>query len=164
MTRRSALIFFGKTVAYGDLGRQITRLASALQGLGIGRGNRMALLLANCPQHVISFYALMKLGAIVVPINPLSTERDLEYVFRDGGVRVAIALDLLAGRLEKAKARLREGWPGNVASRKSAAGPRSFPSSAGRRSASSWSSVRYGGGLDRWPKITTVANVVWSEC
>lgn len=48
----------------------------------------------------------MKLGAVIVPINPLSTERELEYIFRDARVKLVIGLDLLAGRIQKVRDRL----------------------------------------------------------
>ncbi len=103
---RVALVFFGRRFTFGDVARDVGSLASALARLGIRPGDRVALLLANCPQYVVSFYALVKLGAAVVPVNPLSTERELEYIFQDAGVKAVIALDLLAGRVEKVRERV----------------------------------------------------------
>jgi len=104
---RTALIFYGKQISYAQLGSHIDRLAGALQQLGVGPGDRVALILPNCPQYVIAYYAVLQLGAIAVPVNPLSTERELTHILRDAGVRLAVALDLVAGRLEQLRNTLR---------------------------------------------------------
>ena len=103
-----ALAFFGKAVSYGELGRLAESAAYALGKAGIGRGDRIALLLPNCPQFVIAYYGILMAGATVAPVNPLSTETELLHIFRDGEVKAAIALDLLAGRLESVRDRCRE--------------------------------------------------------
>lgn len=108
-----ALMFFGKATSYKDLYEKITRCMVSLHQLGIRKGDKVALLLPNCPQYVISYYAILGVGATVVPVNPLSTETELAFLFKDAGVRLAIALDLLAGRLEKVRDTLRrEGLTG----------------------------------------------------
>lgn len=98
-----ALIFFGKEMRYNLLGRYVNSVATSLKNLGLQQGDRVALLLPNCPQYVMSYYAILSIGAVVVPVNPLSTEPELLHIFRDGQVRVAICLDLLAGRLENVR-------------------------------------------------------------
>lgn len=103
-----ALVFFGKAINYGELGRLAESVAHALMKKGIGRGDRVALLLPNCPQFVIAYYSILMAGATVVPVNPLSTETELLHIFRDGEVRAVIALDLLAGRLESVRDRCRQ--------------------------------------------------------
>ncbi|OAT87089.1 long-chain-fatty-acid--CoA ligase [Desulfotomaculum copahuensis] len=105
---RTALIFYGKKISYGQLGGYVDRLAGALKQLGTGPGDRVALILPNCPQYVIAYYAVLQLGAVVVPVNPLSTERELTHIVRDAGVRLAIALNLLAGRMENVRTALRD--------------------------------------------------------
>lgn len=67
--------FFGRTTTYTELGDQISRAAEGLRRLGVRAGDRVALVLPNCPQHVVAFYAVLRLGAIVVEHNPLYTER-----------------------------------------------------------------------------------------
>ena len=91
-----ALDFFGHTMTYGDLREQIARAANGLRKLGVGRGDRVALVLPNCPQHIVAFYAVLRLGAIVVEHNPLYTERELRHQFEDHGARVAIVWDKVA--------------------------------------------------------------------
>ncbi|MBM0259638.1 AMP-binding protein, partial [Micromonospora sp. 4G55] len=74
---RVALDFFGSTTTYAQLDAQVARAAEALRRLGVGAGDRVALVLPNCPQHVIAFYAALRLGAVVVEHNPLYTPQEL---------------------------------------------------------------------------------------
>ncbi|MHB1651475.1 MAG: long-chain-fatty-acid--CoA ligase [Desulfitobacteriaceae bacterium] len=106
--QRVALVFMGKRLSYAELWAYVEKLAAALQGEGVAAGERVALLLPNCPQFVMSYYALLRLGATVVPINPLSTETELLHIMRDGQVKTAIALDLLVVRLENVRKVCRE--------------------------------------------------------
>ncbi|MEV4668470.1 long-chain-fatty-acid--CoA ligase [Microbacterium sp. LWO12-1.2] len=94
--RRPALEFFGAVTTYRELGVQIERAAEGLRRLGVGKGDRVALVLPNCPQHVVAFYATLRLGAIVVEHNPLYTARELRHQFEDHGARVAIVWDKVA--------------------------------------------------------------------
>src|SRR5690625_848912 len=78
-----ALEFFGRETSYSALGDQIARAAEGLRQLGVKAGDRVALILPNCPQHVIAFYAILRLGAVVVEHNPLYTARELRHLFED---------------------------------------------------------------------------------
>jgi long-chain acyl-CoA synthetase len=91
-----ALEFFGATTTYAELGDRIARVAHSLHKLGVHKGDRVALILPNCPQHVVAFYAILRLGAVVVEHNPLYTARELRHQFEDHGARVAIAWDKVA--------------------------------------------------------------------
>lgn len=91
--RRPALEFFGAITSYRQLGEQIERAAEGLRRLGVKKGDRVALVLPNCPQHVVAFYAALRLGAIVVEHNPLYTARELRHQFEDHGARFAIVWD-----------------------------------------------------------------------
>lgn len=88
-----ALDFFGATTTYAELAEQISRAANGLRRLGVTPGDRVALVLPNCPQHVVAFYAVLRLGAIAVEHNPLYTDRELRHQFEDHGARVAIVWD-----------------------------------------------------------------------
>lgn len=88
-----ALEFFGATTTYAELGDQIERAAEGLRLLGVQKGDTVAIVLPNCPQHIIAFYAVLRLGAIVVEHNPLYTPRELRHQFEDHGARVVIAWD-----------------------------------------------------------------------
>lgn len=88
-----ALEFFGAQTSYRELGEQVSRAAEGLRRLGVGPGDRVALVLPNCPQHVVAFYAALRLGAIVIEHNPLYTARELRHQFEDHGAGVAIVWD-----------------------------------------------------------------------
>jgi long-chain acyl-CoA synthetase len=89
--RRTALEFFGAETSFSELGESIDRAAEGLRRLGVKKGDRVAIVLPNCPQHVIAFYAALRLGAVVVEHNPLYTARELRHQFEDHGAKVVIA-------------------------------------------------------------------------
>jgi long-chain acyl-CoA synthetase len=91
-----ALEFFGATTTYAELGEQIARVAEGLRKLGVRKGDRIALVLPNCPQHVVAFYAALRLGAVVIEHNPLYTPRELRHQFEDHGAQLAIVWDKVA--------------------------------------------------------------------
>jgi len=101
-----ALEFFGATTTYAELGDQIARAAEGLRALGVSKGDRVALVLPNCPQHVVAFYAVLRLGAVVVEHNPLYTPRELRHQFEDHGATVAIVWDKVAGTVQELPADL----------------------------------------------------------
>lgn len=92
--------FFGRTTTYTELGGQIERAAEGLRRLGVKAGDRVAIVLPNCPQHVVAFYAILRLGAVVVEHNPLYTERELRHLFEDHAARVAICWDAAVAKLK----------------------------------------------------------------
>ena len=94
---RPATVFLGATLTYSQIKSQADRLATALAKLGIARGDRVGIMLPNCPQYIISFYAIIRLGAIVVNVNPIYTAREVGMVAGDSGMRAMITLDALAG-------------------------------------------------------------------
>jgi len=98
--RHVALEFFGATTTYAELGDQIARAAEGLRKLGVSKGDRVALVLPNCPQHVAAFYAVLRLGAVAVEHNPLYTPRELRHQFEDHGATVAIVWDKVAATVQ----------------------------------------------------------------
>lgn len=98
--QRTALTFFGRSTTYAELGEQVRRAAEGLRRLGVRPGDRVAIALPNCPQHVVAFYAALRLGAIVVEHNPLYTTRELAGIFADHGARIAIAWDVIVPKLQ----------------------------------------------------------------
>ena len=68
---QTATLFFGAKITYGKLGRLVDRFAAALAGFGVRKGDRVALILPNIPAYPIAHFAVMKLGAILVPTTPL---------------------------------------------------------------------------------------------
>lgn len=98
---KSATWFFGRTQTYAELDRQVRRAAAGLRAFGVRPGDKVAIVLPNCPQHIAAFYAVLKLGATVVEHNPLYTAHELQKPFADHGARVVIAWDKAAPTLEK---------------------------------------------------------------
>ena len=86
----AALQFFGRETSYRSLHEQIERAAAGLRDLGVKAGDPVAIVLPNCPQHIVAFYAILRLGAVVVEHNPLYTPRELRKQFEDHGAKHAI--------------------------------------------------------------------------
>ena len=100
-----ALLFRGQRVTYGELERSSNALAAALAADGVRKGDRVALILPNCPQFVIAELAIWKAGGVAVPLSPVYTERELEGPLRDTGAALAIVLTRFYGRLKAVQAR-----------------------------------------------------------
>lgn len=98
---RKALTFFGRSTTYAELDAKVRSTAAGLRALGVAKGDRVALLMPNCPQHVIAYWAVLHLGAIAVEHNPLYTAHELEHPFNDHGARVAIGWDKTVPVLEE---------------------------------------------------------------
>ena len=95
-----ALEFFGATTTYAQLGDQIERAAEGLRTLGVKAGDPVALVMPNSPEHVAAFYAILRVGGIVIEHNPLYTEREMRHQFEDHGAKVAIAWNKVVGTLQ----------------------------------------------------------------
>ena len=100
---RPAMVFLGRKISYRALAGLVDRFADALRGLGVHKGDRVALLLPNCPQMVISFFAILRRGAIVVQNNPLYTAAELHTQLADSGAKVAIVFDRAYETLTEAR-------------------------------------------------------------
>ncbi len=92
---REAVVFQNTRLTYRELNRDVERFATALASLGVKKGDRVAIQLPNLPQTVISFYAVLALGAQAVMTNPLYTPREFSHQWEDSGCRVAIVTDYL---------------------------------------------------------------------
>lgn len=95
-----AMIFGGQTVTYRQFGDQVNRFAGALADIGVVRGERVGLMGPNCPQWEIAFFALLKLGAIVVQTNPMYIEREIAYQMNDSGATSIIVFEMLYPRVK----------------------------------------------------------------
>jgi long-chain acyl-CoA synthetase len=94
---RTALIFGADRIAYGRLWEETKAYAGALRGLGVGRGDRVALLLPNVPDFPRAYFAVLSLGAIVVPVHALLKAEEIAYVLTDSGAsQFIVAAPLLA--------------------------------------------------------------------
>ncbi len=94
-----ALLFQGYRVTYRDLKTMVDRFAAVLAGFGVKKGDSVAILLPNVIPCVVSYYAILKIGGIVVMNNPLYSDRELEHQFNDSGAKLLITLDLLGNRM-----------------------------------------------------------------
>ena len=99
----SALYYFDREVSYIELDRLADRFAVALQDLGIGKGDRIALYLPNLPQFVFAYYGALRAGAIVVTASPLYKERELAHILIDSGAKVLVCLDKLLPYVESVR-------------------------------------------------------------
>jgi long-chain acyl-CoA synthetase len=101
--KRKAIVFLGRSMTYAALSDAVDRFAAALHELGVRKGDRVALILPNCPQNVIAFFAILRLGAIVVQHNPLFTSPEFHHQLTDSGATVAIVYDGAYARLAEAQ-------------------------------------------------------------
>ncbi|HKX31417.1 MAG TPA: long-chain fatty acid--CoA ligase [Blastocatellia bacterium] len=93
---RPATAFLGAELTYRQLKEQVDRFATALSRLGIGRGDRVGIMLPNCPQYMVGAFAVLRLGAVVVNVNPIYTPREVLVVAQDSGIRALLTLETLA--------------------------------------------------------------------
>src|SRR5512142_2491344 len=82
-------------ITYRELNDLVNRMANALAAMGVKKGDRVALYLPNCPQYVISYYGILKAGAIVAPNNPMYVPRELEFQLNDSGSETIICMSRL---------------------------------------------------------------------
>jgi long-chain acyl-CoA synthetase len=102
----TALIFYGKKITYGRLKELIHRFATALADHGVKKGDTVALYLLNCPQYVIAYFAVLKLGAKVTPISPVYTSKEVKHQLEDSEARTVICQDLLYDNVERSGVKL----------------------------------------------------------
>ena len=93
---RPATAFLGAHLTFSQIKERADKLAAALAGLRIRQGDRVGIMLPNCPQYVFAAFAVLRLGAVVVNVNPLYTPREVLVVAKDSGMRAMLTLDLLA--------------------------------------------------------------------
>jgi long-chain acyl-CoA synthetase len=101
-----ATVFLGSRLTYRQLKAQVDHLAGQLYQMGVRKGDRVAILLPNCPQTIIAYYATLSLGAVTVLTNPLYVEHELEHQWAESGVETAFVLDLLWPRVEDLRRKL----------------------------------------------------------
>ncbi|SFD59290.1 long-chain acyl-CoA synthetase [Lentibacillus persicus] len=97
--KKKALYFMGKEMTFAEVYSEAKKMAGYLQSLGLEKGDRVAVMLPNSPQAVISYYGALMAGAIVVQTNPLYKERELEYQLNDSGAEFIVCLDVLLPRV-----------------------------------------------------------------
>jgi fatty-acyl-CoA synthase len=98
-----AVIFYGHTLTYADLDKQSDRFAALLMSKGVKKGDRVAVFMPNCPQFHIVFFGILKLGAVHVPVSPLSRAFELAYELNDTDAEVIVAQDQLIETVNQVK-------------------------------------------------------------
>jgi long-chain acyl-CoA synthetase len=93
--------YMGSTLSFGQWDAQSRALAAWLQGQGLQRGDRVAVMLPNVPQYPVAVAAILRAGLVVVNVNPLYTARELEHQLKDSGARVIVILENFAATLQK---------------------------------------------------------------
>lgn len=96
-----ATLFFGASLTYSQLLEKVDKMAAALASMGVKKGDRVAVMLPNCPQYLISFFATARLGAICVQVSPLFQSDELLFELVDSSSEILIILDLFYPILQK---------------------------------------------------------------
>src|SRR5688572_9502718 len=87
----TALIYFGARISYEQLQEHVNRMAAGLRKLGVAKGDRVALMMPNCPQFVISYFGAMRAGAIITATSTMYTAREVTHQWNDAGASIVIA-------------------------------------------------------------------------
>ena len=98
---RVAYSFMGKDVTFGQTDKLSQALAGYLQSLGLAKGDRVAIMMPNCPQYPVAVAAILRAGYVVVNVNPLYTPRELEYQLKDSGAKAIVIIENFASTLEE---------------------------------------------------------------
>ncbi len=96
MGESPAVIYRDRAITYGELEERVTRFANALAGLGVGRDDKVAMMLNNCPEFIVTYFACSYLGAVAVPVNIFYKERELEFLLRDSDAVALVATPAFA--------------------------------------------------------------------
>jgi long-chain acyl-CoA synthetase len=97
---RPAIIFLGEKFTYARLQDLIYRFATALKRLGVRKGDKVMLYITNSAQWVIAFFGIQKIGAVVVPVAPIYTSFEIEYMINDSGAETIVCLDTNFGYVQ----------------------------------------------------------------
>jgi long-chain acyl-CoA synthetase len=103
---RTAVMFYGRSISYGELREASDRFACALAEHGVKKGDRVALYVLNSPQFIIAYFAALKCGATVTPISPVYTSHEVRYQLEDSGARAIVCQDILHDKVVKSGAAL----------------------------------------------------------
>ena len=102
---RTAYSFMGQDISYAETDEQSRQFAAYLQGLGLARGDRVAIMMPNVPQYPVAVAAILRAGFVVVNVNPLYTPRELEHQLKDSGARAIVIIENFAATLQACIAR-----------------------------------------------------------
>ncbi len=99
--QRMAVWYFGRKLTYAQLGKLVDQFATALARLGVRQGDRVAVILPNIPQYPVVHFAALKLGAVLVPTNPLYVEREIKFQLNNSEAETVVTLDFLYPKIER---------------------------------------------------------------
>ncbi len=99
-SERTAYSFMGKDISFGQTDEMSKALGAYLQSLGLAKGDRVAIMMPNCPQYPVAVAAILRAGYVVVNVNPLYTPRELEYQLKDSGSKAIVIIENFAATLE----------------------------------------------------------------
>ncbi|MFA8440069.1 AMP-binding protein [Pueribacillus sp. YX66] len=105
-SNETAYIFYGHDITWGQLSNDTRRFARFLQAQGVVKGDRIGLFMQNCPQYLISHYAVQMLGAIVVPLNPMYKESELEYLMNEVEIKAVVVGEELYPLIDAVKSKV----------------------------------------------------------
>jgi long-chain acyl-CoA synthetase len=103
---RTAIVFYGRKMSYGELRDHVDRFATALHDLGVKKGDRVALLLLNSPQFIIAYFGALKAGAVLTAISPFYVSPEIKHQIEDSGARIIICQDNLYDNVERSGVQL----------------------------------------------------------
>src|SRR4030042_2072068 len=103
---RTAVIFYGRKISYRQLRDHVDRFATAMQDLGVKKGDRIALLLLNSPQFIIAYFGALKAGAVLTAISPVYVSPEIKHQIKDSGARIIVCQDNLYENVERAEVKL----------------------------------------------------------
>jgi len=98
---KASIHFMGRELTFKEVYESSLKFAAYLKELGLEKGDRVAILLPNCPQSVISYFGILMAEGVVVQTNPTYTERELEYQMKDAGAKIIVTMDILFPRVAK---------------------------------------------------------------
>ena len=98
---KTAIVFYGRKMKHKELHELSLRFATALHDLGVKKGDRVAILLPNCPQYIIAYFGILRLGAVASPMSPLYSPREIKHQINDSESKIIVCLDLLYENVEK---------------------------------------------------------------
>ena len=96
-----ALIYLGKTWTYSAMMDLMNRFATALHQLGIGHGDKVMIYIPNCPQFIFAFFGIQRIGAVPVPVSPIYTPHEIEYLINDSGAEAILCMDTNVGYVKE---------------------------------------------------------------
>jgi len=98
-----AITFMGKATKFKTLVREVRQTARAFAAIGIQKGDKVTLCMPNCPQIVLCFYALNRIGAIASMIHPLSSVGEIAFYIKDSGSKAVVSLDAFYSKFEEVR-------------------------------------------------------------